>query len=527
MFLGTGSSVLPQIARSWMGKGSAPDMLLVNALLLNIALIIFGWRRYAELTSEIAERRKAEERARELAETDPLTACLNRRSIGPATEALLTRAEERGEAVAFLMVDLDNFKLINDLNGHNCGDEVLRRTAERLRASLPEGGLLSRLGGDEFACAIGYDPRQPERADQIVCELIDAVAQPMKVDETPIEVTVSVGIAATIETLTDSEGKVDSARLMHKADIAMYHAKKRGRNGYSWYEPQLETDLRYRSELEAGIRRGVQNGEFVPYYEQQVDIASGELVGFEMLARWHSPDRGVVGPDIFIPVAEEIGLIAPLSEQLIGQAFDDALEWDPALTLSVNISPYQLRDPWFAQKILKLLVQHGFPAERLEIEITESCLHENIGLVFSMITSLRNQGVKISLDDFGTGYSSLSQLRALPFDRLKIDRSFVSELKDARGGTKLVNAIVSLGEGLDMPITAEGIEDAAILEALQKMGPLKGQGYHYGMPEDATSVHRRLTAMGRLVANAHDSDENDREAIGHEATEAALQRGRG
>lgn len=241
-------------------------------------------------------------------------------------------------------------------------------------------------------------------------------------------------------------------------------------------------------------------GEFVPHYEQQVDISTGRLMGFEMLARWNSPRLGMVSPEIFIPVAEEIGVIAELSEGLMRQAFRDARDWDPSLTISVNISPVQLRDPWFSQKILKLLLECNFPPQRLDIEITESCLHENVGVVRSMITSLKNQGVKISLDDFGTGYSSLAQLRSLPFDRIKIDRSFVSELKEADANSQIVSAIIALGAGLDMPITAEGIEDSTILETLKTMGEMKGQGYLYGRPESAADVRKRLEKDGMLVS---------------------------
>jgi EAL domain-containing protein (putative c-di-GMP-specific phosphodiesterase class I) len=229
-----------------------------------------------------------------------------------------------------------------------------------------------------------------------------------------------------------------------------------------------------------------------------------------MLARWNSPTFGLVRPDVFIPIAEEIGLISPLSESLIEQALQDAKTWDPSLTLSVNISPVQLRDPWFSQRILKLLVKHNFPPQRLDIEITESCLHENVGVVRSMITSLKNQGVTISLDDFGTGYSSLAQLRSLPFDRIKIDRSFVTELKDANASAKIIRAIISLGDGLEMPITAEGIEDTNILNTLKAMGRLKGQGYLYGKPEDASSVHQRLERENLLMPrNRPDDAESD------------------
>ncbi len=503
LFVGTGGMVVPQVIHAWLGGGKTPDPLLVSTLLLNIALVIFGWRRYAELTSEIAERRKAEEIARQLSEIDPLTGTLNRRSIGPATDQLLTDSHASGRLAAFVMVDLDNFKLVNDLNGHLAGDALLKLTAERIRALLPKDALLARLGGDEFACVVPYDARNPDRIDQFASLLIERVSQPSEFNGLTFEVTVSVGMAADIPGRAQgSPVPTDAQTLIHRADIAMYHAKKQGKNRYFWFEEAMESELRFRSELETGIRRGIPRGEFVPFYEQQIDLATGELTGFEMLARWRSPTLSTVSPEIFIPIAEEIGLIGELSENLIEQALEDAKEWDSKLSLSINISPVQLRDPWFSQKLLQMLVRHSFPPQRLDIEITESCLHENIGLVRSIITSLRNQGVTISLDDFGTGFSSLAQLRSLPFDRLKIDRSFVSELKDGEDSDKLVQAIVSLGDGLELPMTAEGIEDPTILTKLQKMGELKGQGYLYGRPEDAGAVRARLASSGLLAARA-------------------------
>jgi diguanylate cyclase (GGDEF)-like protein len=506
LFVATGGMVLPQVVRSWMGLGAAPDPILVSVLLLNIALVIFGWRRHTELTAEIAERRKAEEYARQLAETDPLTGSLNRRSIGPATDALLAQAQKDKRAVAFVMVDLDNFKTINDLHGHQAGDILLRATAERIRILLPPGSLLARLGGDEFACVVAYDPRFPDRIDQFASLLIERVGRPVERDGLSLEITVSVGITGNLEPCGRRAVAADAQALIHRADIAMYHAKKRGKNRYFWFEEPMERELRFRSELEAGIRRGIPRGEFVPFYEQQIDLDTGELAGFEMLARWQSPDLGLVKPEVFIPVAEEIGVIAELSERLIDQALADARDWNPRLSLSVNISPVQLRDPWFAQKILKLLVKHNFPPHRLDIEITESCLHENLGAVRSIITSLKNQGVTISLDDFGTGFSCLAQLRTLPFDRLKIDRSFVSEIGTIEHSDKLVRAIISLGDGLALPITAEGIEDPLILEKLRTMGRLKGQGYHYGHPESIDAVRQRLAAAGLLLETESDRD---------------------
>ena len=495
MFVGTGGSVLPQVMRMLNGTGAAPDKLLTNAMLLNIALVIFGWRRYRELTVEVRERRRAEGQARELAETDPLTGCLNRRSIGPATDELVERSRARGEALAYMMIDLDNFKQINDVNGHVAGDAILREAARRISVAVPDGALVARFGGDEFAVVLPFDPRSPERVDAIAATLIETVCAPVDADGTSIETTISVGVAVDFGSLDITSG----ADMLHKADIAMYHAKKHGRNRAANFEPAMENELRVRSELATAIRLGVPAGEFVPFYEKQVDLASGELVGFEMLARWKSEKFGGIGPELFIPVAEEIGVIGALSESVIAQALRDARGWNPKLSLSVNISPVQLRDPWFAQKLLRMLVEANFPANRLEVEITESCLHEDMGLVRSLISSLKNQGIKISLDDFGTGYSSLAQLQSLPFDSIKIDRSFVSNLTTSMESATIVEAITSLGRGLGLPITAEGIESPEVLEQLQSLGRFKGQGYLYGKPQSAAETADQLAQLDLML----------------------------
>ncbi|MBU7579101.1 MAG: EAL domain-containing protein [Porphyrobacter sp.] len=483
MLIGTGGSVLPQTLDALLGHGRRPDVLLVNALLLNIALIIFGWRRYRELTREIAERRRAEARARELAATDPLTACLNRRAMLEATEELRARAAVRSEAVAYCMLDLDNFKHINDMHGHSAGDAVLVMLCDRIRALLPAEARLARLGGDEFAFVMAYPAGQTERIDDIAIRLFESMAQPFRLPELTVELTMSIGLA----TDHDADGTiglvVDAATLMHRADMALYHAKKQGRNRYFWFEGSMENELRFRNQIEAGIRRGLANHEFIPFYEQQVDLQTGALVGFEMLARWRSPQLGLISPDIFVPIAEEIGLINELSESLMEQAFADAREWDDSITLSINISPLQLRDPWFAQRLLKKLVAANFPPQRLEIEITESCLHENVGLVRSMIVSLRNQGVKIALDDFGTGYSSLGYLKHGHFDKIKIDQSFV------RGCTEngdinpaIIAAIVALAKALGMETVAEGVEAMDELELVRDRGADLVQGYIFSRP---------------------------------------------
>ena len=498
LFLATGGTVLPELVLFWRGMGAQPDVILANALILNIAVILFGWSRYKALSRELAERRKSEEQALRLADTDPLTGCQNRRSFLPAVNALAGTAIASGREIAVGLIDLDHFKNINDYHGHKLGDEVLLATSARFSALLPEGALLARLGGDEFAFALAYLRDDHPRIETLVDKLVANAARPIVVDGTTLEVSASVGVASSRD--ANCDGAVGGGEhLMNRADIAMYQAKKRGRNRLQWFEPAMEYEQRFRGELEAGIRRGLRASEFVPYYEQQIDLETGEIIGFEMLARWQSPDLGLVNPDIFIPIVEEMGLIEELGKSLMAQAFEDAKRWHPRITVAINISPLQLRDPWFAQKMLKLLVAHAFPASRLELEITESALHENPGLVRNTLTGLRNQGVVVTLDDFGMGYSSLSQLRTLPFDRLKIDRSFIRDLKHDDTNAKLVGAIISMGAGLDLPLVAEGIENDAILKTLRGMGQLKGQGYHYGRPEPADQVLERLAALDLLA----------------------------
>ena len=495
MFIGTGSAVVPKVIRAIAGIGSGPDQALVNALLLNIALVIFGWRRYQQLVGEIGDRRNAEEHARQLAETDPLTGCLNRRGIGQVAADMIARRHCDGNAVAALMVDLDNFKSINDFYGHSAGDEVITASAERIAAALPPGARLARMGGDEFVVIVALDTRRLAIIDDLAQQIIASLSAPTGAAQSTIEITASVGLARSDFT---PGAACDSDTLLHMADVAMYSAKKLGRNRHAWFESSMQDELRFSVEIETGIRRGIPLGEFVPYYEQQIDVQTGELTGFEMLSRWQSPTLGTVSPEIFIPVAERIGTISELSESVISQALEDAKQWASHLTLAVNISPRQLRDPWFAQRLLKLLVNANFPPERLEIEVTESCLHQNIGVVRALMASLKNQGIRVSLDDFGTGYSSLAQIKDLPFDRIKIDRSFISTINKSSDSMALVEGIALLGKGLGLPITAEGIESQDVLDRLRPFGDIKGQGYLYGRPQSASAVRERLLGLGLL-----------------------------
>ncbi len=492
LFVGTGSNVMQAAVRALIGIGGGPDRALATALILNVALILFGWRRYKDLNREILERTEAEQRARYLADTDPLTGFLNRRALLATGQRQIAGAIAEKRQVALFLLDLDHFKTVNDIHGHAAGDRVLQVAAERISAVLPPNATKARLGGDEFVAMLVFEPAARADIDALAAELVMALDNSVTHDGQQIRVGASLGISLA------SDATVTMETMVRQADIAMYHSKDEGRNRFCWFEAGMEMAVQMRNQIETGIRDGMPRGEFVPHFEPQVDIASGRLIGFEMLMRWESPEYGMIPPERFIPVAEESGLIGELSLQVIREAMETAKRWDPSIMLAVNISPQQLKDPWFSQKLTKLLIEVGFPASQLEVEITESSLFENLPLVRSIVTSLKNQGVSLSLDDFGTGYSSLSHLRALPFDRIKIDRSFVAAMRGSPDAQAIVVAIVRLGESLAMPITAEGVEDEATAIELTRLGCSKGQGWYFGRASSAADTERLLADRGLL-----------------------------
>lgn len=497
LFIGTGGGVLLEAIEHLKGGNAVIDRTLIAAMFLNVALILFGWFRYRGLAEELSQLSDADQRAKLLSQYDPLTGFLNRRSLIEEGAALFTGSLRRGKALALLTIDLDHFKTVNDVHGYAIGDALLTLVAEKISALVPGSSLLARLNADEFACAVVFDAAYPGVVDRIAERLIADLSKPFLIGETEVHVSTSIGIARSDIDCTSMDA------LLRTSDMALHAAKVAGRNRHAWFDGAMERSVQLRGELEAGLRVAVPNDAIVPFFEQQVDLTTGCITGFEVLARWEHPTRGAIGPEVFIPIAEGIGLIGDLSLSVMRQAFTAARDWDAGLSLSINISPVQLRDAWLAQKIIKTLVETGFPASRLEIEITESALFDNLPLAQSIVGSLKNQGIRIALDDFGTGYSSLAHLRALPFDRIKVDKSFVGSMLDNPDSMAIVNTIVRLGDSLNLPTTAEGIENAAIEERLRGMGCAKGQGYLYGRPLCAAQV-RRLLAEKRLLAQRPD-----------------------
>nr|WP_047167341.1 EAL domain-containing protein [Sphingomonas sp. Y57] len=487
-------TVALSVARSVQGTLSVTDNLTISVLLLNVALTLLGWRRYRALKQEVALRRAAEARASELATSDPLTGLLNRRALGESGARLVEASLGHRRPVAMLMIDLDHFKSVNDLHGHLAGDQLLRAASAAIVAPLPPHALAARLGGDEFACAFSFDPDQPAAVDHVADAILARIAEPFLIGGVEARIGASMGIART------EAGCRTVDTLMRRSDIALYAAKRAGRNQRAWFDASMERELELRNEIELGLRAGIPSGRIVPWFEPQVDLATGALTGFELLARWDHPDHGIIEPAAFIPVAEESGLIGELSMSVMRAGIEEARHWDPSLLLSVNISPSQMRDAWLAQKIVKLLTETSFPAERLEVEITEAALFENLGLAASIVASLKNQRIRVALDDFGTGYSSLTHLRTLPLDRIKIDRSFVLRMTEDSEAAALVRLIVSLAQGLDVPVLAEGVETGEIAAMLTAIGCTMGQGWHFGRPAPARTTRALLAGRGLLSA---------------------------
>ncbi|MDQ3246171.1 MAG: EAL domain-containing protein [Pseudomonadota bacterium] len=474
------------------GRFGADVQLTSTALTLNVALILFGWRRYVDLQQEAEKRAEGEVRAAVAASTDAITGLLNRKGFADKAQNLCGKARQSGDQVAVLSLQVHRFKSVNDRYGYEVGDMLLRCISASLTEILGDRALIARLSGDEFAVAFTICPGEDKAAQTLGEQILHAVTRPFDIENRVIQVGAFAGI------VTAATDDVDVPDLLRRADIAMDHAHNGRVARPVWFDSGMEQALVAHGEIEEGIRFGLEHEQFVPYFEPQVDLRTGRIVGFEVLARWKHPLSGIIGPDVFIPVAEEIGLIGRLSEQVIRAALTDAAKWDPSIHISVNISPHQLSDGWLAERIVRLLTETGFPADRLVIEITESSLFADIDLARSIATSLKNQGIQLALDDFGTGFSSLSHLRSLPFDVIKIDRSFVTNVHRNRESAAIIRAVTTLASGLDVPVSIEGIETDAARVAVLGLGCSVAQGWFFGKPMTAEQAAEHLA---RSVAN--------------------------
>ncbi|GAB5486591.1 MAG: hypothetical protein Pars2KO_01610 [Parasphingorhabdus sp.] len=472
IFVGLSGWLLPTAWSNMLGNNLPIERDVSAALLLNIALILFIWRRSGQLSQQKSVAVEADQRANLIALTDHATGLSNR----PAILAELNHHLAERTTIAMIALDLDHFKKVNDLYGHEAGDELLVQIGQRLQNACPNTAICARLGGDEFAVLLTNEDATSKNTMAVAEKILAAFEE---------EFSLTVGsakISASIGAYTSIDPESSSTDVFRRSDIAMYRAKHNGSDQIALFEPKMEAEVHQRYQMEADIRAGVPKGEFVPYYQPQYCIRGDNLLGFEVLARWNHPTRRLVEPTEFIPIAESTGLISSLSMSVMRQALEDASSWDHNLVLAVNISPVQLNDPILDQQIMKMLIETGFPPQRLELEITESALMEDTDQVLHIITSLKSLGIKISLDDFGTGYSSMTQLKNFPFDRIKIDRSFVLFMLDNEESAAIVNSIASLASSLDVPITAEGIESDEIRACLDEIGCSDGQGWLYGRP---------------------------------------------
>lgn len=472
----------------------APATMVAVALIVAMMTLLARWliRTTRNLERTMLDLRASEANARHLAMHDVLTGLPNRALFDVRLGEALDTAGPDAE-FALLALDLDRFKNVNDTLGHLAGDRLIRQFAGRLQAIAPEDATIARLGGDEFALLVSVTSRQMLES---LCKLIlDAVQAPFDVGSSRAFVGVSIGV---VRAPADA---IDRAELLRKADIALYNAKNDGRNCYRHFSAEMGRAVQRRGATEDELRTALgRPGELAVHYQVQVNGASGAIAGLEALVRWHHPQRGLIGPDNFIAIAEEAGLIDELGEWVLREACAVSLTY-PELYVGVNLSPAQFRAPDFADRVIDIILASGTSPGAIELEVTEGLLLEDSAITQSALKKLRDFGVRIALDDFGTGYSSLRHLRELPFDSLKIDRSFVGAMSECDEALTIVKAIIQLAKSLGLSVTAEGIETEAQAAALQELGCHRGQGFLFGRPSDP-AVFRERTNIEQSASAA-------------------------
>ncbi|KRR00148.1 diguanylate cyclase [Bradyrhizobium jicamae] len=455
-----------------------------------------GWVATHE---DITEQRQSEVKIEYMAHHDALTDLANRVLLNERLEYALDRIQH-GEMVAVHHLDLDQFKAVNDTFGHPGGDKLLRIVAERLRRLVGAADTIARMGGDEFVI-VQAAIADPADATSLAQRVIEALSEPYDIDGQQAVIGVSIGI---------SVGPGDGSnpdKLLRNADLALYRAKSDGRGTLRFFEPAMDLQMQTRRIMEQDLRRALPGGEFELYYQPVVNLASKEISGFEALIRWNHPIKGMISPASFIPLAEEIGFIVPLGEWVIRQACATAAQWPDHLHVAVNISAIQFRSPGMMQVIIGALAASGLAPTRLEIEITESVLLHNKEATLALLHQLRELGIRIAMDDFGTGYSSLTYLQSFPFDKIKIDRSFVKNITEDSSSLNIVRAVAALANGMGMTATAEGVETAEQLHSIASEGCTEMQGFLFSKPLPAAEIERQFLsgrgpreAQGRIVA---------------------------
>jgi len=440
---------------------------------------------------DLKARKAAEQHIQFLAHHDALTRLPNRAFFNVRVDQEIAGLSP-GKSLGVLCLDLDRFKEINDLFGHAAGDRALQTFAARVSALLDERQMMARLGGDEFAILMP-DLASPAAAGRLAETILETLREVSDAPEMPI--ATSIGIALSPDDAADRQS------LMSHADVALYRAKQEGRGTYRFFEAKMGAEVRDRRLLEHDLRLAISRGELWLAYQPQLDIKRGQVVGFEALVRWKSPSRGEISPGVFIPIAEEAGAILTIGDWVLKEACREAATWKTPLKVAVNVSAVQLHSASFAQELHQVLIETGLPAKRLEIEITETALVRDLNRTLATLRQVKALGVEIAMDDFGTGYSSLSNLRAFPFDRIKIDRSFIKQVNSNQQAATIVRAVLGLGKGLGLPVIAEGVETNDELRFLQEESCDEVQGYLLGRPA-AIGSFRQYTHVDASLPQA-------------------------
>jgi diguanylate cyclase (GGDEF)-like protein/PAS domain S-box-containing protein len=450
---------------------------------------------------DLRDRKRAEKKIKFLAHHDPLTKLANRATFNDRLDREIEQHRVTGRCLAVLCLDLDRFKEINDLFGHATGDAVLQSAADCVTSLLKENQVMARLGGDEFAVILP-DLQDPTEAGTLAENILEAMQRVNQSESSGAPLAASIGVACF------PSDAADRTSLLTHADTALYRAKADGRGTYRFFEASMEAQVRERRLIEHDLRYAMSRGELRLAYQPQNQIDTKEIIGFEALLRWEHPERGSVSPSVFIPIAEETGSILQIGEFVLRAACREAAGWERPLTIAVNVSAAQLHSPHFAQLVHEILFTTGLQAERLELEITETALIRDLTRALATLRQLKALGVRIAMDDFGTGYSSLANLRAFPFDKLKIDRSFISSVDRNEQSATIVRAVLGLGRGLHLPVVAEGVETEEELKFLTDELCCQAQGYLIGRPApiesfaDVTSGRSVVVPLAPKTASA-------------------------